>query len=227
MQTKQHLFARGGWYVPFFFLNDCWFWFYRLMNPKRTIGLSEYGAEGMPNLHSVSPCRGDNTEEYQCKYHEYMLRFFEKRPYLWATHLWNMYDFAADKRNQGGEPGMNHKGLVTHDRRIKKDAFYLYKAYWSDEPFVHLCGKRFVNRTGNKLKIKVYSNQKTIEVFVNGKQFKTLTGDKVFNITLPFSAVTEVTVKSGNLTDEGTFNKVAKKDPSYIVTKVDTTNWQK
>ena len=102
----------------------------------------------MPNLHSIRPKRGDNTEEYQLIYHEYMLKFIEKRPYLWATHVWNMFDFAADARNQGGEPGMNHKGLVTFDRKTKKDSFYLYKAYWSGQPFIHLCGKRFEKRTG-------------------------------------------------------------------------------
>ena len=70
-----------------------------------------------------------------------------------------MYDFAADARDQGGEPGMNHKGLVTFDRKTKKDSFYIYKAWWSDEPFVHICSKRFVDRTQNEIEVKVYSNQ--------------------------------------------------------------------
>lgn len=216
-----------GWYVPFFFLNDGWFWLYRVLNPKRIIGMSEYGAEGMPNLHSVSPRRGDNTEEYQCKYHEYMLKFFARNPYLWATHVWNMYDFAADARNQGGEPGMNHKGLVTYDRKTRKDAFYLYKAYWSEEKFIHLCGKRFVNRTGGKLNIKVYTNEPTVELYVDDKLVKTQNGDKVFNFSVPFKGTTKITVKAGDLTDEATFNKVATKDRSYILTKTDTKNWQK
>lgn len=109
-----------GWYMPGLWLNDAWFWLFRKLYPRRPIGLSEYGAEGMPNLHSTRPRRGDNTEEYQCVYHEYMLKFFERAPYLWATHVWNMFDFAADARDQGGEPGMNHKGLVTYDRKTKK-----------------------------------------------------------------------------------------------------------
>mgnify|MGYP000760936206 FL=1 len=117
-----------GWYVPGLFLNDLWMDFFHLCYPNRALGFSEYGAEGMPNLHSSHPRRGDHTEEYQAIYHEYMLRCFDRHKWLWATHVWNMYDFAADARDQGGEPGMNHKGLVTFDRKTKKDSFYIYKA---------------------------------------------------------------------------------------------------
>lgn len=109
-----------GWYVPGLFLNDLWMNFFHLVYPNRPLGFSEYGAEGMPNLHSAHPRRGDHTEEYQAKYHEYMLKCFDRHPWLWATHVWNMFDFAADARDQGGEPGMNHKGLVTFDRKTKK-----------------------------------------------------------------------------------------------------------
>lgn len=216
-----------GWYVPGFFLNDLWLAMFKMLYPRKAIGLSEYGAEGMPNLHSLHPVRGDNTEEYQCKYHEYMLRLFNRKKYLWATHVWNMFDFAADARNQGGEPGMNHKGLVTYDRKLKKDAFYLYKAYWSNEPFVHICGKRFANRTGNKLKIKVYTNQPEVELYVDGKLAQTKQGDKVFTFTLRNNNVNEITVKSGELTDSATFRKVAKKDENYLLKKTNTKNWQK
>lgn len=216
-----------GWYVPFFWLNDLWFWYFRKRFPRRPIGMSEYGAEGMPNLHSVKPRRGDNTEEYQCVYHEYMLRFFERSPYLWATHVWNMFDFAADARNQGGEPGMNHKGLVTYDRKTKKDAFYLYKAYWCRDPFVHVCGKRFVNRTGNKLTVKVYSNQPEVTLKVNGKVVGTQKCDKVTTFTLPLTAENNIEVTAGNLTDTAFVRKVAKKDQSYILHKTNTKNWQK
>ena len=132
-----------GWYVPGLWLNDVWMRFFHLVYPDRCLGYSEYGCEGMPNLHSSHPRRGDHTEEYQTIYHEYLLKCFERNPYMWATHVWNMFDFAADARNQGGEPGMNHKGLITFDRKTKKDSFYLYKAYWSSEPFIHICSKRF------------------------------------------------------------------------------------
>ena len=81
-----------------------------------------------------------------------------------------MYDFAADARDQGGEPGMNHKGLVTFDRKTRKDSFYIYKAWWSDEPFVHICSKRFVHRTQNEIEVKVYSNQKQVTLYANGEK---------------------------------------------------------
>ena len=216
-----------GWYVPGMFLNKVWYSFYRLLNKKRVYGMSEYGAEGMPNLHAVKPKRGDNTEEYQFIYHEYMLKFFEKHPEFWATHLWNTFDFAADARNQGGEPGMNHKGLITFDRKTKKDSFYLYKAYWSDEPFIHLCGKRFINRTGSKLKITVCTNQNEVEVFVNGKSIGKKKGKKVFRFTAPMQKENIIEVKSGELTDTGKVIKVKKKDPDYILKKTNTKNWQK
>jgi beta-galactosidase len=217
-----------GWYVPFLFLNNGWFALFRFLHPKRVIGMSEYGAEAMTNLHSVSPRRGDNTEEYQLKYHEYMLKFFAKHSYLWATHVWNMFDFAADARDQGGEPGMNHKGLVTFDRKTRKDSFYLYKAYWSKEKFVHLCGSRFVNRTGSKLKVKVYSNCDEVSLYNNGKLVETKKGDKVFNFTLPMQEVNNLEVRSGSLSDKITVNHVKEKDPAYTLNKRSgTTSWEK
>lgn len=216
-----------GWYVPGFFLNDVWFAFFRLFFPKRVIGMSEYGAEGMPNLHAIRPKRGDNTEEYQNLYHEYMLKFYAKHDYFWATHVWNMYDFAADARNQGGEPGMNHKGLMTYDRKTKKDTFYLYKAYWTKDPFVYIAGRRFTNRTGKTLKIKVYSNTDTVALYQNGQLIEEKKGDKVFEFKMPMQKVNEIVVKSGDLSDTCIITHVDKPDPSYKVAKIDTKNWQK
>lgn len=216
-----------GWYFPGLWLNDAWFWLFRTLYPRRAIGLSEYGAEGMPNLHSTHPKRGDNTEEYQCIYHEYMLKFFQRSHYLWATHVWNMFDFAADARDQGGEPGMNHKGLVTYDRKTKKDVFFLYKAYWTTQPFVHLCGKRFERRTGKKLKLKVYSNCKEVSLYVDGQLVQTKHCDKVVEFCIPFTKQVSVTVQSGEHTDSATFTKVAKPDKTYTLAKINTKNWQK
>lgn len=217
-----------GWYVPITrvtgLICDMWHLFY----PHGPIGLSEYGAEAMPNLHSAHPRRGDNTEEYQAIYHEKMIDVINKRPYLWATHVWNMFDFAADARNQGGEPGMNHKGLVTFDRKTKKDSFYAYKAYWSDEPFIHLCSKRFVNRTGSKTLVKVYTNQKEVSLYQNGKLIATKSGDKIFKFKIKMDPTNEIVVKSGDLEDKGTIIKVAAKDPSYIVKKGGSNkSWEK
>ncbi len=206
-----------GWYVPGFWLNDVWMRFFHTVYPDRCLGYSEYGCEGMPNLHSSHPKRGDHTEEYQAKYHEFMLKCFERNPYMWATHVWNMFDFAADARDQGGEPGMNHKGLVTFDRKTYKDSFYLYKAWWSDDPFVHICSKRYVDRTENKIQVKVYSNQNQVTLYVNGEKQETQYGSHIFTFTVPMSAKVEIKAASGEYSDTATFRKVSKPNPAYVL----------
>ena len=214
-----------GWYVPFFWLNDLWIRFWHFLYPNRCLCYSEYGAEGMPNLHSGRPRRGDNTEEYQCKYHEYMLECFKRYPYLWATYYWNMFDFAADARNQGGEPGMNHKGMITFDRKTKKDTFYLYKAYWSKEPFVHLAGKRYEYRTEKTTKITVYSNFKEVSLYNNGKLIGTKKGEKVFHFKLPMEKKNRLEVKAGGLTDGAVIYQTDQPCPEYKMAKGDSSNW--
>ena len=216
-----------GWYVPGLFLNDLWCKIFHLFYPNRALGYSEYGAEAMPNLHSAHPRRGDHTEEYQCVYHEYMLKFFRRDGRMWATHVWNMFDFAADARDQGGEPGMNHKGLVTFDRKIKKDAFYLYKAWWSGEPFVHICGKRRANREESTTTIKVYTNQPAVALYVNGQKVEEKTGDKVFAFQIPLSGTVTVEARAGELRDTAAFTKVDAPDASYRLqkSKSTSTNW--
>ena len=216
-----------GWYVPGFILNDLWMGFFHLCFPNRPFGYSEYGAEGMPNLHSAHPHRGDHTEEYQAKYHEYMLRCFKRHPWMWATHVWNMFDFAADARDQGGEPGMNHKGLVTFDRKTKKDSFYLYKAWWSDEAFVHICSKRFVERTGSTATVKVYSNQSTVALYVNGNKVGEQTGEHVFTFKVPLNGELHIQAVAGDRTDESVIRHVDTPNPEYKLhkTKSKSANW--
>ncbi len=216
-----------GWYVPGFILNDLWMGFFHLCFPNRPFGYSEYGAEGMPNLHSTHPHRGDHTEEYQAKYHEYMLRCFKRHPWMWATHVWNMFDFAADARDQGGEPGMNHKGLVTFDRKTRKDSFYLYKAWWSDENFVHICSKRFTDRTESEMEVKVYSNQKSVALYVNGEKAGEQTGEHVFSFRVPLTGEIEVKAVAGDCTDTASFRHVDTPNPSYklVKTKSKSANW--
>lgn len=216
-----------GWYVPGFILNDLWMGFFHLCFPNRPFGYSEYGAEGMPNLHSAHPHRGDHTEEYQAKYHEYMLRCFKRHPWMWATHVWNMFDFAADARDQGGEPGMNHKGLVTFDRKTKKDSFYLYKAWWSDEAFVHICSKRFVERTGSTATVKVYSNQSTVALYVNGNKVGEQTGEHVFTFKVPLNGELHIQAVAGGRTDESVIRHVDTPNPEYKLhkTKSKSANW--
>ena len=209
-----------GWYVPGLFLNDLWIGFFHLCYPKTPLGYSEYGAEGMPNLHSSHPRRNDHTEEYQAKYHEFMLKCFKRHPYMWANHVWNMFDFAADARDQGGEPGMNHKGLVTFDRKTKKDSFYLYKAWWSKEQFVHICSKRYAERADKVTKIKVYSTEKEITLIVNGKTFQTKkSDDHIFTFKVPMEDVLKVEAICGRHKDTATFTKVDKLPEKYILPK--------
>ena len=216
-----------GWYVPGLFLNDLWMDFFHLCYPNRALGFSEYGAEGMPNLHSSHPRRGDHTEEYQAIYHEYMLRCFDRHKWLWATHVWNMYDFAADARDQGGEPGMNHKGLVTFDRKTKKDSFYIYKAWWSDEPFVHICSKRYTDRTENEIEVKVYSNQKNVTLYVDGERLAEQEGEHIFKFRVKLNGETKVQAVAGDSIDDAVFRKVDAPNPDYKLTKKNSTsaNW--
>ena len=208
-----------GWYTPFMWLNNLWVDYFHKRYPSRALGYSEYGCECMPNLHTAHPKRGDQSEEYQCIYNEYMLNFFDKRPFMWATHLWNMFDFAADARNQGGEPGMNHKGLVTFDRKIKKDSFYVYKAWWSKDPFVYICGRRYVERTERKTLIKVYSNLPEVTLYVNGERFATQRGDKVFTFRVPIKGKVKIEAVAGDQRDRINIKKVSIANSAYKLAK--------
>ncbi|MGN1161042.1 MAG: glycoside hydrolase family 2 protein, partial [Candidatus Fimenecus sp.] len=145
-----------GWYMGCVDDNAPWLDNFHKNYPNICLGLSEYGCEGILAYHNDNPQMQDYSEEYQAYYHEKMLETFATRDYLWATYVWNMFDFASDMRDEGGVKGRNNKGLVTFDRKIKKDSFFIYKAYWSEEKFVHLCSRRYVNRTNEKVDIKVY-----------------------------------------------------------------------
>lgn len=214
-----------GWYVPGLILNDLFMQLFHFLFPNRALGYSEYGAEGMPNLHSSKPRRGDHTEEYQMVYHEYMLKCFKRHPFLWSTHVWNMFDFAADARDQGGEPGMNHKGLITFDRKIKKDSFYLYKAYWSDDPFVHICGKRYKDRTGSETEIKVCSNQKKVTLYKNGELVGEQSGDGVFIFKIKMSDKNQLEAVAGECKDTSIIRKCEIENSDYKLKKGKSKNW--
>ena len=181
----------------------------------------------MPNLHSSKPRRGDHTEEYQAIYHEFMLKCFQRHPYMWSTHVWNMFDFAADARDQGGEPGMNHKGLVTFDRKTKKDSFYLYKAYWSEEPFVHLCGSRYTDRTEQTTTVKVYSNQSEVSLYANGKLVETKKGDRVFTFKVPINGQMKLEACAGKCRDSILIRRVEQPNEAYKLKKgkSSSANW--
>lgn len=194
--------------------------------PDKPIGMSEYGCEAL-NWHSSEPVQGDYTEEYQAHYHEELIKQLYTRPFIWATHVWNMFDFAADARSEGGEDGMNHKGLVTFDRKYKKDAFYAYKAWLSDDPFVHLCGKRYVDRVEDVTRVTVYSNCPEVELFVNGKSFeKQKSGSHFFYFSVPNEGTTELLVKAGTCSDRSMIRKTDTFNEDYrMKEKGDVINW--
>ena len=197
-------------------MNGNWFDRFHKKFPDRAVGLSEYGAEAL-NWHTSTPEQGDYTEEYQAYYHEEMIKQIAVRPYIWATHVWNMFDFAADARSEGGENGMNHKGLVSFDRKYKKDAFYAYKAWLSDEPFVHICSKRYVDRVEDNAAVRVYTNLDEVELFANGVSIgKQTRGEFPFyTFKVPNSGETVITAKAGSCTDESVIRKVSAFNESY------------
>lgn len=163
-----------GWYGGDVGDNGPWLDKFHAMHPDRCLGVSEYGAENILSWHTAEPENHDYTEEYANHYHQEMLKTFAARPYLWATHQWNCFDFAADARNEGGVQGRNNKGLVTYDRKEKKDAFYVYKAWWNPEPMVFVSGGRFVNRGPDaERNVIVYTNCDQVTLVVNGKDVAT------------------------------------------------------
>lgn len=214
-----------GWYLGDLEQNDAFFDEYHKKFPERIIGFSEYGADANPKFQTASPEVGDYTEQYQALYHEHLLGCIEKRPYLWATHVWNMFDFAADGRDEGGAHGINQKGLVSMDRKLKKDAFYLYKAAWSKEPFVHICGKRYEDRTESVTEIKVYSNQPSITLFVDGKKFETKKGNRIFKFSVPVTGTHTMLAVAGAHMDRIQIRKVLKANPEYLFQKEAIINW--
>ena len=214
-----------GWYVGKTELNDIWLDDFHASHQDICCGLSEYGAEAVMNWQTSHPKKGDYTEAYQALYHEHMAQLLHDRPWIWASHVWNMFDFAADARDEGGEAGMNHKGLVTFDRKIKKDAFYLYKAWLSDEPFVHLCGKRYVDRCEDETEVKVYSNLPHVALYDNGQLVAEQDGQKVFRFRLPLRGAHRITAQAGSCSDTMTIRRVAEPNPAYTLAAAEVVNW--
>ena len=214
-----------GWYVGEVEDNDEWFDDFHREHPDTVIGLTEYGADSVITKQSPKPVKGDYTESYMSVYHEHMLEMFSTRPYLWGTYVWNMFEFAAAGRDEAGDPGKNHKGLITFDRKQKKDAFYIYKAWWSDEPFIHLCGRRYHDRVEDNTEIKVYSNQKSVTLYVDGKEVGTVNGEHVFKFEVPISGVHTIKAVSGDLTDEMEIAKTNEPNPDYFADPLKVKNW--
>ena len=214
-----------GWYMGEVKDNATWIDEFRKEFPDKPLGYSEYGCEANLALHAGNPRCGDYTEEYQSYYHEQMAEIFANRPWMWSTHCWNMFDFAVDSRDEGGIKGRNNKGLVTYDRKTKKDSFFLYKAWWSDEPFVHIASKRFVKRFGKTMTLKVYSNQNEVSLYRGKKLIETKTGLHVFEFEVPLCLLgAKWTVKSGDLVDKAKFQRVLLPHKAYRLKKEKVVN---
>ena len=143
--------------------------------PELCIGISEYGAGGsivqhQQKLERPNPFGSPHPEEWQSYYHEQNLKVFKERQFVWGTFLWNMFDFGSHFRREGDHYGINDKGLITFDRKVKKDAFYFYKANWSTEPVLHITSKRHLFRDQEKTNVKVYSNLPAVTLTFNGKE---------------------------------------------------------
>ncbi|MBW3088757.1 hypothetical protein KIH77_08460 [Bifidobacterium sp. 82T24] len=211
-----------GWYGGHLEDNEAWLDDFHAMHPDRSFGLSEYGCEGIISYHTDDPQCGDYSEEYQAVYHEHMARIIDERPWLWGTHVWNMFDFGCDARKEGGVAGRNNKGLVTIDRRVKKDAFFIYQAYWSAEPMVHICSKRYALRAAEAIDVKVYSNQPSVSLVVDGRPFATLEAPAqpdphvfVFRDVPLADGYTRVEAHAGDVSDSTSWRKVAEPYEPY------------
>jgi beta-galactosidase len=143
------------------------------LRPDLKIGMSEYGAGANVAQHE-EPVRKPKApgpwhpEEWQAHFHEVYWQALAQRPWVWCKLIWAMFDFASDGRNEGGTPGRNDKGLVTNDRKTRKDAFYWYQANWSDQPVLSIASRRFTKRTQAITTVKIYSNAETVDLRVNG-----------------------------------------------------------
>ncbi|MPQ30486.1 beta-galactosidase [Clostridium estertheticum] len=189
--------------------------------------VTEYGVDTNPKLHSYNPSVKDYTEEYQLLFHNNALKTFNERSFVLGGYVWAMFDFGSEIRNEGGEKGKNQKGLVTIDRKIRKDAFYLYKAYWSKKFFVKLAGSRFINRHKELNDIVVLSNLKNIKIYLNNQfisEINTNEPMKTFKdvkLTLGKNIIkVEAFDDDGNIyRDEMILNRVKEIDKSYILLK--------
>ena len=215
LESYNHYF---GWYGGKMEQNGPWLDKFHADHPDICIGISEYGCEGIINWHSNTPQCKDYTEEYQALYHEHMAQVFEDRPWVWASHVWNMFDFGCAARNEGGVRGRNNKGLVTMDRKTKKDSYFVYQAYWTKTPMVHIAGRRHAQRAAATTEIKVYSNQDTVVLYVNGKEVGQQTAHRVFKFDVALNeGFNTILAVAGDVKDSITLEKVAEEPAYYIL----------
>lgn len=220
-----------GWYGKKMEDNGPWLDDFHQKHPDLCLGMSEYGCEGVITNHGPNPACKDYSEEYQALYHEHLAKVFDERPWLWSTHVWNMFDFGCAARNEGGVAGRNNKGLVTMDRKIKKDSYFIYKAYWNKTPMVHICGRRYAQRAGETTEIRVYSNQPKVTLYLNGKELESKESYKVFVFTVALEAGHNILVAdAGCVKDSISLEKVEKEPEIYVLPEVNeraegVANW--
>lgn len=220
-----------GWYIPIYYWAGWTLDSFHRRYPETPVGLAEFGAEAMPNIHSKHPRAMDNSEEFQCIFHEHYIDIVRKRRYIWGTYVWLLADCGSDGRNQGGDAGKNHKGLVTFDRKIRKDAYYLYKAFWLDpeeQKFVHICGQRFKKRWGRTAEIKVYSNTSEVTLYNNGKLIAKKSGTGIFRFRIKLLPDNNIRAVADGCEDLCTFIKVNRPVKEYkLQVKSNGLSWEK
>ena len=195
---------------------------YSKENPTQFWAVGEYGAGNNPFQHSLEPMRTTQTgtggtrhdEEFANLFHESYLEQIQARPWLIYTSVWILFDFAVASRYEGETPYQNDKGLVTRDRQIKKDAYYLYQAAWSKEPIVHITGKRFSYQGMKTATIKVYSNAETLQLYQNNTLLATLNSPDTAGVVWNFD---EIPLKNTDLRVIGKFtNRQLLEDTLFI-----------
>lgn len=220
-----------GWYGGKMEDNGPWLDDFHAKHPDICLGLSEYGCEGVITNHGPNPACKDYSEEYQALYHEHMAKVLDERPWMWSSHVWNMFDFGCAARNEGGVAGRNNKGLMTMDRKTKKDSYFIYQAYWTTKPMVHICGRRYAQRAGETTEVRVYSNQPSVALYLNGKLLKEKSAEKVFVYTVALEEGQNILLaKAGDVKDSITLEKVEKEPAIYVLPEVNeraegVANW--
>ena len=208
-----------GWYYDEVENFEEWLTGYNKLNPNQCLGISEYGAEGILAYQNDDPKIKDYSESYHALYHEKVMPIFNAHNEIWGTYVWNMFDFASDFRDEGGVQGMNNKGLVTHDRKTRKDAFFYYKALWSNEVVLSIVGKRHIERKESIIPVKLYTNEKEVTLSVNGQVLDT---KSPVNCTIIFKDIVlkngenKIVVESENAKDECIFILNADSEINYV-----------
>ncbi len=199
--------------------------------PDMPLGISEYGVDCSTAFHQENPKVKDYSEEYQSLFHETVYGIIQSKNYVWGSFVWNMFDFGSVRRNEGGTRYRNCKGLVTFDRKVKKDSFYYYKAQWSQEPFVYIAERRFEKRAAGEIQVKVYSNQKEV-ILETGGLYQTEQSENgifIFEHVKLTPGVNPITVRAGDCVDQVTFVRVGEPEASYTFIdpnpEVNVRNW--